>query len=94
MTNKEIKAICETQQSKAGDNYPTYKFRITQSKTAIHIQWEYIGLDCKGWTIDTTDSEIYMVKNEHDEIMNDEMEDDTNLTATIQSVVNYMTMRY
>ena len=90
MTNKEIKEICIEEQTKQGcENYPKYKFRIIQTATKVKVYWEY--LDGKCWTIDKRD---LIVKNEHNEFMNDYFDYNRTLEETIKSCVYYMVNRY
>ena len=91
MKNNEIKEMCMIQQSKRGESYPKYKFSIKQTKRMIKIYWEYLDGSC--WTIENYEG-FYIVRNEHGEIMNDELEDTTTLEDAIKSSVYYMTSRY
>ena len=90
MTNKEIKDLClRFQKEQGGNDYPDYKFKVTQTKTIIKIYWEY--LDGEYW-------ELYknslMVANEYGELMNDYFDYNDTLENTLQSILHYMVTRY
>lgn len=90
MTNKEIKKLCEEKQVfQGGKNYPTYKFKVTQTAKTISIYWEY--LDGKCWTIDT---KTLLVRDEHGEMMNEYFDYNDTLENTINSIIYYMVTRY
>lgn len=90
MTNKEIKNICKEMQAKHCS--VDWKFRITQTKTTVNIHWEYIdsGLETP-WRIDIESLTVY---NEHNFLMNEELESDLTLAETVKSIVYYMCSRY
>ena len=88
MTNKEIKELCLEQQAKRGNEYPDWKFKVTQTDKEIKISWEYLDTT---WKIN---KEHGYVTDEHDQFIMDELEDTTSLTNTINSIVYYMTTRY
>lgn len=92
MTNKEIKKICEEMQAKHCK--VDWKFRITQNKEVVKINWEYIDDELNTpWIIKQTEN-MNIVFNEHNEFMNEELEDTSSLIQTIKSIVYYMVSRY
>lgn len=90
MTNREIKTICiETQTNQTNENYPAYKFKVTQNKSTINIFWEYLDGEC--WTIE---KETLLVNNEHGEFMNESFDYNETLEEVIKGSVYYMVTRY
>lgn len=90
LTNKEIKEICINEQKRQTlENYPDYKFKITQTKKEVRIYWEY--LDGEYWTIN---KKLLIAKNEHNEIKNEYFDFDNSLIDVVKSCVYYMVTRY
>ena len=90
LTNMEIKKICmDAQLNHGGDNYPVYKFKVTQTAKKINIYWEY--LDGQKWTIN---KENLIVHNEHDDFMNEYFDFNETLEDVIFCSVYYMVTRY
>ena len=90
MTNKEIKKMCIAEQKRVGgENYPNWKFRITQTEEVIKIYWEY--LNGGHWEIG---KEHLFAFNEWEEFMNYHFDYYSTLEETIKSCVYYMVTRY
>lgn len=90
MTNKEIKDQLKINQLQlGGSDYPKYDFKVIQDDNVIKIYWEY--LDGGFWIVDKG---TLVVRNEHNEFMNHNLEFNSTLKDTLRSIVYFMISRY
>lgn len=97
LTNKEIVQLCEDMRKKHSET--DWGFRAKQTANKVKIYWGYLDyMSDDKYTHFTIEENkelgILIVRDEQGYIINDYLENDTDIEGAIQSVVYYMVSRY
>lgn len=87
LTNKDMIEILKKMQAKHIDI--DWGFEVGQTDDKIYIMWGY--LEGEYWVIDKHSG---LVKDEHNELRNRELENTNNIEETLRSIIYYMVSRY